>query len=75
MVTAEYIEKKIASGFPDSEVRVIDIDGIGQHFSVEVVSPSFKGKTTLAQHRMIYSALGEDMKELIHALQIKTSTA
>ena len=46
----------------------------GGHYSLHIVSAQFEGKPTLARHRMIYSALGEMMKQEIHALNIKAYT-
>ena len=45
-------------------------DGRG-HYSVEIVSIAFAGKTSLARHRAVYAALGEMMTTDIHALQIQ----
>lgn len=45
-------------------------DGRG-HYSVEIVSGVFAGKTSLARHRAVYAALGEMMTTDIHALQIR----
>lgn len=41
------------------------------HFSVIIVSTDFKGKTRLERHRLVYSALSNEMPEL-HALSIHT---
>lgn len=46
----------------------------GGHYTLHIVSAQFAGKPTLARHRMIYSALGEMMKQDIHALNIKAYT-
>ncbi len=46
----------------------------GGHFTLHIVSAQFDGKATLARHRMIYSALGEMMKQDIHALNIQAYT-
>jgi len=46
----------------------------GGHYTMYIVSTQFAGKTTLARHRMIYSALGDMMKHDIHALNIKAYT-
>jgi BolA family transcriptional regulator, general stress-responsive regulator len=43
----------------------------GGHFDVTIVSPHFTGKTLLQRHRLVYEALGEAMREEIHALSIK----
>lgn len=45
-------------------------DGRG-HYSVEIVSEVFAGKSSLARHRSVYAALGEMMTTDIHALQIR----
>lgn len=44
--------------------------GGGGHYRLKIVSAGFVGKTTVARHRMIYSALGEMMRHDIHALNI-----
>lgn len=46
----------------------------GGHYLLQIVAEQFTGKGTLARHRMIYSALGEMMKDDIHALNIQTNT-
>ena len=46
----------------------------GGHYRLNIVSAQFAGKPTVARHRMIYSALGEMMKQDIHALNITAST-
>lgn len=43
----------------------------GGHYVLRIVSAQFAGKTTVARHRMIYSALGDLMKREIHALTIQ----
>jgi BolA protein len=46
----------------------------GGHFRLHIVSAQFAGKSTVARHRMIYSALGEMMRHDIHALNITAKT-
>lgn len=46
----------------------------GGHYRLNIVSAEFAGKPTVARHRMIYSALGEMMKQEIHALHITACT-
>jgi BolA protein len=41
------------------------------HFSLEIESEAFAGKSRVQRQRMIYHALGELMKERVHALQIR----
>jgi BolA protein len=42
----------------------------GGHYRLLIVSTQFASKPTLTRHRMIYSALGDMMKQDIHALAI-----
>ena len=43
----------------------------GGHFSVMIVSSRFTGYPPLKRHRLVYDALGELMRNEIHALSIK----
>ncbi|HSM97457.1 MAG TPA: BolA family protein [Gallionella sp.] len=43
----------------------------GGHYVLRIVSTQFAGKSTMARHRMIYSALGDMMKREIHALTLQ----
>lgn len=64
------IEQMIRAGLPDAEVTVSGEDGV--HFEALVISPSFRGKPTLARHRMVYATLGDKMGNEIHALGLRT---
>ena len=48
--------------------------GGGGHFRLEIVSPAFAGLSTLARHRLVYTALGELLQGPVHALAIKAMT-
>jgi len=41
------------------------------HFSLRIESPAFIGKNRVERQRMIYAALGDLMRERVHALSIK----
>ncbi len=45
------------------------------HFYLEIVSDSFKGKSRVECHRMIYEALDELLRTRIHALSFKALAA
>lgn len=66
------IEDLIKRKLPDSKVIIKDVVGDNNHFSAEIVSKDFIGKSKLEQHKMVYSALSEELKEDLHALTIKT---
>jgi acid stress-induced BolA-like protein IbaG/YrbA len=65
------IQKLIEAGLPDATVEVLGDDG--QHFEAKVISPSFSGKSLLAQHKMVYVTLGDSFESALHALSLKTS--
>lgn len=65
------IKKMIEAGLPDATVEVLGDDG--QHFDAIVESPSFAGKSLLAQHKMVYATLGNSFESALHALSLKTS--
>jgi acid stress-induced BolA-like protein IbaG/YrbA len=52
----------------------VEVTGDGRHFEAVVVSPLFRGKPKVRQHQLVYAALGDRMREDIHALSMKTLT-
>ncbi|NOU01231.1 MAG: BolA family transcriptional regulator [Gallionella sp.] len=46
----------------------------GGHYVLRIASAQFIGKNTIARHRMVYLALGDMMKQDIHALTIQALT-
>ena len=58
---ASEIERLIRAGIPDAEVRLEDLRGDGDHYAAYVVSPTFRGKTRVQQHQMVYQALQGNM--------------
>ncbi len=71
MPTAESIEASIAAGLPCEHVAV---RGDGQHWEALIVSPAFAGLNRVRQHQLVYVALGDRMREEIHALSMTTLT-
>ena len=43
------------------------------HFTLTVESPAFAGKSRVERQRMVYAALGDLMRERVHALSIKAA--
>ena len=71
MVTTQSVKNGIESGLICEHVEVI---GDGQHFQALIVSRAFGGKSRVQRHQLVYAALGERMREEIHALSMKTLT-
>lgn len=81
MSRATLIENRLREAFTPSKIEVRDdshqhaghegAKSGGGHFAVTIVAPSFRGKTPVQRHQMIYQALGGMMKKEIHALSIQ----
>jgi acid stress-induced BolA-like protein IbaG/YrbA len=71
MVEPKSIEDSIRAGLPCLHVHVT---GDGAHFEALVVSASFAGLSRVRQHQLVYGALGDRMRQEIHALSMKTLT-
>lgn len=72
MVDAEIIINRIKVSMPDADIRARDLTGGGDHWQLTIKAPDFKGKSLIEQHQMVYKALGDMMKQEIHALSLDT---
>jgi stress-induced morphogen len=72
-IDAATIERLIKEGLPDARVTIEDLRGDGDHYAAHVVSASFKGKTRVQQHQLVYQALRGRMGNELHALALQTS--
>ena len=70
-VSPESIRASIAAGL---DCQRLDVRGDGHHFEALVVSPAFEGKSRVARHQLVYAALGDRMRQEIHALSMTTLT-
>ncbi len=71
---AREIKEMIELGLPGAHVEVHDFTGSGDHFEALVVSESFEGKNLVERHQAVYGALGDAMRERVHALTLKAMT-
>ena len=71
MVTPESIKSAIAASIACEH---LEVRGDGQHWQAVVVSNAFDGLPRIRQHQLVYAALGERMREEIHALSMQTFT-
>jgi acid stress-induced BolA-like protein IbaG/YrbA len=62
-----YIEEKLSC-------QHLEVIGDGQHFEALIVSEAFRGKSRVQRHQLVYGALGDRMREEIHALSMQTLT-
>ncbi|TKC90817.1 BolA family transcriptional regulator [Trinickia terrae] len=69
--TPEQVKQYIEAGLA---CQHLEVEGDGQHFFATIVSDAFEGKRLIQRHQLVYAALGERMREEIHALSMKTLT-
>ncbi len=72
-MNASDIQRLIKEALPDAQVTIRDLAGDGDHFAAEVVSETFRGKSRVAQHQIVYQALKGNMGGELHALALQTS--
>ena len=72
-MAADDISALIKMALPDAEVTITDLAGDGDHYAAHVVSAAFAGKSRVAQHQLVYKALGGRMGGELHALQLTTA--
>ncbi len=70
MADTKSIEEAIRGAIDCSHVDVRGDDGV--HFEALIVSPAFQGLARVRRHQLVYAALGERMREEIHALSMQT---
>ena len=71
---AREIERLIKAGIPDAQVEIRDLAGDGDHYAATVTAESFRGKSRVQQHQMVYAALKGSMGGDLHALALQTTT-
>jgi acid stress-induced BolA-like protein IbaG/YrbA len=69
--TPEDVRRYIAAGLPCEH---LEVEGDGRHFFATIVSVEFEGLPRVRRHQRVYAALGDRMRDQIHALSMKTLT-
>lgn len=78
------LQAKLQAAFSPQSLNVIDDSvqhhGHGgahpegeSHFTIEIVSDAFRGKSRVEQHRMVNGVLSEEAGKRVHALSIRSS--
>ncbi|WP_426992696.1 BolA family protein [Methylomonas sp. CM2] len=82
-MTTDNIRQKLEAAFQPDIIEIIDQSAAhaghagnqgGGHFYVTLVSAAFDGKSLVQRHQLVYQALGDMMKDEIHALGINALT-
>jgi acid stress-induced BolA-like protein IbaG/YrbA len=69
--TPDEVRNFIAAGLA---CEWVEVEGDGRHFFATIVAAEFEGRSRVARHQRVYAALGDRMREQIHALSMKTLT-
>ncbi len=78
-MTSEQIKQLLNDAFKPELLEIIDNSAAhsghvgaksGGHYHVTIVAEAFEGKSLVQRHQLIYKALGDMMKQQIHALGI-----
>lgn len=79
MSVQQAIEAKLSDGLRPRHLEVVNESdrhnvpaGSESHFKVVLVSEAFEGKSLVAQHRMVYALLSEELEGGVHALALHT---
>ena len=83
-MTSDAIKQKLNAALEPELIEIIDNSAAhaghagaqsgGGHFNVTIVADIFSGKSLVQRHQLIYQALGDMMKQEIHALGINALT-
>jgi stress-induced morphogen len=71
-MNASDIERLIKVRMPDADVTIRDLAGDGDHYAATVIAESFRGKSRVQQHQLVYEALKGQMGGDLHALALQT---
>ncbi|MDD5462213.1 MAG: BolA family transcriptional regulator [Methylococcales bacterium] len=79
-MTVELIKRLLNDAFKPELLEIIDSSAAhaghagarsgGGHYHITIISQAFEGKSLVQRHQLIYNALGDMMKQQIHALGI-----
>ncbi len=83
MSVAQTLQRKLTEAFQPTRLAIVDDShkhaghagarpGGESHFSVEIVSPAFAGKSRIERQRLVYAALAAELREQVHALALRT---
>lgn len=74
-MTPEQLKVRIESLSPGTEATVVDLTGTMDHYQAVVVSPAFRGKLMIEQHRLVLDLFQSEVTSgEVHALTLKTFT-
>jgi stress-induced morphogen len=61
--------------FPNAQLEIKDLVGDQDHYSITIYSAEFEGLSLLQRHKLVNKALGDVLKQELHAVTINPKTA
>ena len=74
MMPIDELQTMLEKAFPGGEIHLSSPMLDNNHFQLVLISDRFDGKNMVEQHQLVYQALGDAMREAVHALSLKTFT-
>ncbi len=71
-IAQEKLEQILRAHFPNARLEIVDIVGDQDHYSVTIYDKIFANKTRIEQHKLVNNALKNELKDVLHAMQLKT---
>ncbi len=69
------LEKILQESFPKAQIEVVALVDDNNHYSVKIIDEIFTGKSRVQQHKMVNNALKDILGDVLHAMQLKTSSS
>ncbi|GMH45280.1 hypothetical protein BSKO_13237 [Bryopsis sp. KO-2023] len=67
------MKTKISEALEAEKVDIADIYGDGRHVSIDVVSSTFEGQSSVQRQRMVYRAIWLELQDAVHAVDAMTT--
>ena len=71
-ISEEELLLTLQQKFPNAKIKLKDLAGDQDHYSLEINDPSFKNIPLVKQHKLVNTALAEVLHSKLHAITIKT---
>ena len=62
----------LQQSFPNAQIKITDLAGDNDHYSLDIADESFRELTLIKQHKLVKLALSDVLDKRLHAITIKT---
>ena len=71
-ISQEDLFSILQQSFPNAQIKITDLAGDNDHYSLDITDNSFKNIPLIKQHRLVKDALKSALHSNLHAITIKT---